>query len=94
MTGATLLELRERVESLACDSGEYCLVCARHGGRPVPVDGCRFESRAAARTAARVTERYRARLRQYDPQLPRCAVVVSRTDADGRPARPSLSRSV
>ena len=65
-----------RVEALASPTGEYVLRCCRIGDRPVPAAGLRFESRPAARVAARVTEQYRAALRQYDPSLPRHDVVV------------------
>jgi hypothetical protein len=70
MIGSTLAEIRERIETLASDGGEYYLVCARTGLRPVPVTDLRFESRETARSAARATEQYRAALRRYDPRLP------------------------
>ncbi|MHC3437192.1 DUF7551 domain-containing protein [Natrialbaceae archaeon A-gly3] len=76
MIGSTLGDLREYIESLASDSGRYCLVCGRTGNRPVPADGLYFESRAIARTAGRATEQYRAVLRRYDPQLPYYDVIV------------------
>jgi len=84
MIGTTLTELREYIEDLASDAGEYYLVCSRRGDRPVPAAGLRFESRATARAAARATEQYRAALRRYDPRLPRYDVIVCRegTTAD------------
>jgi hypothetical protein len=79
MTGSLLCRLRERIESLASERGEFYLVCSRYGDRPVPADGCRFESRADARRAARLTEEYRSVLRGYDSELPRYDIVVQRT---------------
>ncbi|WP_126664147.1 DUF7551 domain-containing protein [Haloterrigena salifodinae] len=70
MVGTTLREIRHEIERLASDDGDYYVVCARSGERPVPVAGQRFATRTAAADAARATEQYRAALRQYDPQLP------------------------
>ncbi|ADB62543.1 hypothetical protein Htur_3681 [Haloterrigena turkmenica DSM 5511] len=70
MVGTTLREIRHEIERLASDDGDYYVVCARSGERPVPVAGHRFATRTAAADAARVTEQYRAALRRYDPQLP------------------------
>jgi len=74
--GTTLLEISDHIESLASETGEYSLVCARYGDRPVPAAGLRFESRAVARAAARATEQYRDALRRYDPRLPYYDVIV------------------
>jgi hypothetical protein len=76
MIGTTLRDIRERITELASETGEYYLVCARYGDPPVPSSGLRFESRETARVAARMTERYRAALRRYDPRLPYYDVVV------------------
>ena len=76
MVGTTLIELREYIEDLASDAGEYYLVCSRRGGQPVPATGLRFERRATARAAARATEQYRVALRRYDPRLPHYDVIV------------------
>lgn len=76
MIGPSLAELRTWIEDLASGTGDYYLVCARHGGRPVPAGSLRFEDRATARVAARATEQYRAALRRYDPRLPEYDVVV------------------
>ncbi len=73
----TLDTLRRAVEVLADDDGGYRLVCARHGGEPVPATGLRFESRATARVAVRVVEQYRQHLREYDPAVPVYDVVVA-----------------
>jgi len=67
MVGTTLTEIHEHIESLTSDDGEYYLVCARYGDRPVPV---RFDTRETVRTAAQATTRYRQALRRYDPQVP------------------------
>lgn len=72
----TLEHVREHIEALASESGEYYLRCARYGDRPVPAAGLRFESRATARSAARATTHYRQHLREYDPELPQYDIVV------------------
>ena len=76
MVGPTLVDIREHVETLASDDGEYYIVCGRTGDRPVPVDGLRFDGRGVARNAARATEQYRSTLRRYDPQVPYCDLIV------------------
>ncbi|RZH68968.1 DUF7551 domain-containing protein [Natrinema altunense] len=70
MVGTTLRDIRTHIERLASDDGEYYVVCARSGERPVPVAGQRFATRTDAADAAQATEQYRAALRRYDPQLP------------------------
>ena len=70
MPDSTLTGIRERIEALASADGRYYVTCARTGDRPVPAAGHRFPDRATARAAARLTERYRAVLRRYDPQVP------------------------
>lgn len=77
MLGTDLTELRARIEGLASPGGDYYLVCARRGDRPVPTDGLRFENRATARAAIHATEQYRETLRRYDPELPQYDIVVS-----------------
>ncbi|MXR51877.1 hypothetical protein GRX03_09700 [Halovenus sp. WSH3] len=88
MSRATLEDVREYIEALASEGGEYYLVCARYGDRPVPSTGLRFESRATARAAARATARYRQHLRQYDDDLPYYDIIVcqeqGRSDRDHR----------
>lgn len=76
MTSETLRDTRALVEELATESGRYYLVCGRTGERPVPAAGLWFEDRASARAAAGATEQYRRLLRRYDPDLPRCDVIV------------------
>ncbi|PSQ14644.1 hypothetical protein BRD02_08830 [Halobacteriales archaeon QS_8_69_73] len=76
MHDSTLTGIRDRIEALASADGRYYVACARTGDRPVPAAGHRFPDRAAARTAARLTEWYRARLRRYDPQLPSYDLIV------------------
>ena len=82
MIGTTLLDIADHIESLAADDGEFSLVCARYGDRPVPASGLRFDSRETARAAARATEQYRDALRQYDPELPFYDVVVRQEFAE------------
>ena len=69
MHDSTLTGIRGRIEALASADGRYYVACARTGDRPVPVAGYQFPDRGTARIAARLTERYRARLRRYDPQV-------------------------
>ena len=88
MTEVELCPLRRRIEALASERGEYYLVCSRYGDRPVPADGCRFESCAVARRAARLTEEYRSALRRYDPALPEYDIVVRQTPKLGAEADP------
>jgi len=76
MPDSTLTSIRERIEALASADGRYYVTCARTGDRPVPAAGHRFSDRATARTAARLTERYRATLRRYDPQTPSYDLIV------------------
>ncbi|ELZ48019.1 hypothetical protein C463_01991 [Halorubrum californiense DSM 19288] len=88
MIGTTLLDIADHIESLAVDDGEFTLVCARYGDRPVPAAGLRFDSRETARAAARATEQYRDALRRYDPELPFYDVVARQEFAEP-PARPT-----
>jgi hypothetical protein len=76
MVGTTLVEIRAHVEALATTDGAFLVRCSRTGDRPVPISGLRFESRAAARNAARAAEQYRTTLRRYDPQLPYHDLIV------------------
>lgn len=92
MIGTTLLEIGDHIESLASETGDYSLVCARYGDRPVPAAGLRFESRPVARAAARATEQYRDALRRYDPRLPYYDVIVRQEFADAGSATDSADR--
>ena len=76
MPDPTLTGIRDRIEALASADGRYYVACARTGDRPVPAAGHRFPDRATARAAARLTGRYRARLRRYDPQVPLYDLIV------------------
>lgn len=76
MAGVTLTGLRERIDGLACDTGEYYVACGRTGDRPIPVTDKRFRDRTTARRAADAAEQYRATLRRYDPQVPRDDLIV------------------
>jgi hypothetical protein len=93
MVGTTLVDIRDHIEALASPDGEYYLVCARTGDRPVPAAGLRFETRQTARNAARATEQYRAALREYDPRLPYYDVVVSQANGAGASTPTTGSRS-
>jgi hypothetical protein len=83
VVGVTLVDIRERIESLAVDDGDYVVVCARTGDRPVPVAGTRFDRRTTARDAVEAAERYRATLRRYDPHLPVHDLIVSQEPGPG-----------
>ena len=88
MVGPTLVDIREHVETLASDDGDYYIVCGRTGDRPVPVAGLRFDERGTARSAARATEQYRSALRRYDPQVPYYDLIVcQRASRHTAPAR-------
>jgi hypothetical protein len=93
MIGTTLTELRDRIESLASDAGNYYLVCARTGDRPVPAEHLYFDGRRTARTAARATEQYRETLRRYDPQMPYYDVIVCEDHGTELPDRASPLRA-
>ncbi|EMA46415.1 hypothetical protein C448_06528 [Halococcus morrhuae DSM 1307] len=97
MIGTTLGDIRDHIESLASDDGEYTLVCSRYGDRPVPAAELRFPNRATARAAAQAAEQYRAALRRYDPRLPYHDVIVQqnapRYDGGGPSDRRSSDRS-
>ncbi|MFC6824634.1 DUF7551 domain-containing protein [Halopelagius fulvigenes] len=69
MVGRSLREIRDRIDELAAADGRYGIVCGRTGERIVPVADARFEDRAAAASAARLAEEYRAALRRYDPRV-------------------------
>jgi hypothetical protein len=76
MIGTTLTDIRDHIETLASEDGQYYIVCGRTGDRPVPADGLFFESRTVARAALRATEQYRAALRRYDPRVPYYDLIV------------------
>lgn len=84
MVGTTLVDIREHVDALAVEDGDYHVVCARTGTRPVPAEGKRFPDRSSARAAARATEQYRAALRRYDPRVPYHDVIACEVAGDGR----------
>ena len=76
MHDSILAGIRDRIKALASADGRYYVACARTGDRPVPAAGHRFPDRATARAAARLTGRYRATLRRYDPQVSPCDLIV------------------
>lgn len=93
MVGTTLVELRQYIESLASEGGDFSLVCCRTGDRPVPAVGHRFASRAIARRAARATDCYRSALRRYDPRLPYYDIIVCQGELVTSP-HPARSEAV
>ena len=64
-----LTETRAIVEGLAGDPAFY-VACRESGARPEPVAGVGFPSRQAAERACTVADRYRAALRDLDPETP------------------------
>lgn len=82
MVGTTLIDIREHIEDLATEDGQYYVRCGRTGDRPVPAAGNRFPDRATARAAVRATEQYRSALRRYDPQVPYYDLIVCQTPRD------------
>lgn len=76
MTEHTLQDIRTHLDTLAVAIGRYAIVCARTGEHPVPISGLRFPDRETAARAARIAQRYRSRLRQYDPRLPYHDLIV------------------
>lgn len=76
MVGPTLIDIREHIEALATEDGQYYIRCGRTGDRPVPATRAQFPDRATARAAARATEQYRSALRRYDPQVPYYDLIV------------------
>ena len=88
MIGTTLTDIRDHIESLASDDGEYYLVCVRYGDRPVPASDLRFDTRATASAAAQATTQYRQALRRYDPKVPYYDIVACQAvDVQTRCAR-------
>jgi hypothetical protein len=71
---SSLRALRRRIEALAVPDGAFVVVATDEAVRPVPACGLRFDSRATAREAARLTAAYRRALRRYDAGLPRYEV--------------------
>ncbi|MFC7073387.1 hypothetical protein ACFQJ7_00755 [Halovenus rubra] len=78
MMTTPLSNIRDFINSLATESGEYYLACARTGDEPVPAAGYRFDSQEQARAGARATKQYRALLRRYDERAPQYEIVVCR----------------
>jgi hypothetical protein len=76
MVGPTLIDIREHIEALATEDGQYYVRCGCTGDQPVPATGTRFSDRATARAAARATEQYRSALRRYVPQVPYYDLIV------------------
>ena len=92
MIGMTLIEIREHIDDLATEDGQYYVVCGRTGDRPVPAADNRFPDRSTARAAARATEQYRSALRRYDPQVPYYELIVcEETARDATRAQPRES---
>lgn len=91
MIGTTLGDIRQHLEALAAETGQYYLVCGRTGEHPSPAIGLHFENRPTARAAARATEQYRAALRRYDPQLPRYDVIVCEESGPSPPNEPETA---
>ncbi|MFC5369167.1 DUF7551 domain-containing protein [Salinirubrum litoreum] len=91
MVGPTLIDIREHIDALATEDGQYYVRCGRTGDRPVPAAGHRFSDRATARAAARATAQYRSALRRYDPQVPYYDLIVCETPRDDTVGHPRES---
>jgi hypothetical protein len=89
---STLWTLRRRIERLTAPAGPFRVVDAETGRSPVPVDGCRFDTRRRARTAVGLARAYRHALREYDPRTPRYTLVVERDAAVRAVATPRRER--
>ncbi|GAB6861139.1 hypothetical protein ACFR97_13780 [Haloplanus litoreus] len=83
-----LRETRRRIEALAGD-GRFHVASARTGEEPFPAAGLRFPDRETATAAARLTRRYRAALRRWDPELASTDPVVH----EGRPTLAAIGRA-
>ena len=77
-----LRDLRRWIEALTAPGGEFRLACAHTGERPVPAANRRFDDRASAECAARLTRAYRDRLREWDPRTPYYDVTVHEHSSD------------
>jgi len=94
MVDPTLVDIREHIDDLATEDGQYYVRCGRTGDRPVPAAGNRFPSRATARAADRAAEQYRWALRRHDPQVPYYNLIVcEETGRDAIAAQPRGSRT-
>jgi len=94
MVGPTLIDIRDHIDGLATEDGQYYVRCGRTGDRPVPAASNRFPDRATARAAARATEQYRSALRRYDPQVPYYDLIVcEETSRDATVTQPRESQT-
>ena len=98
MVGPTLIDIREHIEGLATEDGQYYVVCGRTGDRPVPAVGNRVPDRVTARAAGRATEQYRSAQRRYDALvLYYDLIVCEETSRDAtvvQPQKHSLSEPI
>jgi hypothetical protein len=76
MAHLPLTRLQASIDGLVSEDGRYVLRCSQTGERPVPAETARFADRDIARRAALAAELYRAKLREYDPRLPHCEIIV------------------
>lgn len=81
--GATVRMARETIADLATDGGTFAVAGKETGVSPDPVSSVAFETYEAAERAADAAARYRAAMRDVDPDLPAYDLVVCerRTDA-------------
>jgi len=73
---ATVRAARETVADLASDDGAFVVAGRASGVRPAPVSAVAFDSYEAAERARDAAARYRAALRDVDPELPTYDLVV------------------
>lgn len=79
---ATLPTLREKLDKLTAEDGDFAVACADTGDSPVPLTGARFESEDDAQKAAELAHAYREQLRETDPDLPERSLTVYETASD------------
>jgi hypothetical protein len=82
-TAATVREARETIAALAVENGEFIVAGKDTGVSPEPVSSVAFETYETAERARDAAVRYRAGMRDVDPDLPNYDLVVCerRTDA-------------
>ncbi|MFC6954312.1 DUF7552 domain-containing protein [Halorubellus litoreus] len=73
---AAVREARETIADLAADDGEFVVVGKDTGVSPDPVSSVTFDAYEAAERARDAAARYRAAMRDVDPDLPTYDLVV------------------
>lgn len=79
---ATVRNARAVVDDLACEDGAFVVAGKDTGVSPDPVSAAAFETYEAAERARDAAARYRAAMRDVDPDLPAFDLVVCERQAD------------